>query len=206
MEDIKKITSLVESVKNEFVRENEILKSRLALYSQNFNNIAILERDAIIETNKKYSEWLSCLTTFSLAYYSLENWETLKNQETNFIEKQLAFEVAENQLSLFMHDEEIRQYISPLRTSTFHLQIELIKQTIKYTSLCRQYKETSTNIQDFDNMTQLHVDYLKKQQEIIDSCASISEHLHYEISSFHIPFIKVLNHRIYQLVHPTENT
>lgn len=77
--DIGEITAIVGEVKNKFDSNLEYLKNRLNLYSESFHSIKSLERDALIEINKKYSDWLNTLTTFSLAYYNYENFEQLKN-------------------------------------------------------------------------------------------------------------------------------
>ncbi|HZX59177.1 MAG TPA: hypothetical protein VFE54_10635, partial [Mucilaginibacter sp.] len=66
-EDIESITEKIEKIKSEFVKDIEFLKADLSYINQSKFSIKSSERDALIETNLKYAEWLNIIMNTSFA-------------------------------------------------------------------------------------------------------------------------------------------
>jgi hypothetical protein len=201
-QDIGKITSIVEETKRQFTADTEVLKSNLNSFSQNFHSIKTLERDAIIEINRKYSEWFNSFKTFSLAYYSYDNYEKLKELDFIFKDKLAAFEVAVDNLHLYMHDKELRDTITPLSNLTFELQVSILMYATRFMTHCKIYNNNRADI-SLGNIEEQNKRYHEIQQPVIDGCTEMTVAMHEKISPHHINFIKILNHRMFDLIQGT---
>jgi len=198
-EDIKKITKIIEETKIQFTADTEYLKNRLSLYSQSFQSIKTLERNAIIEVNTKYSELLNSLTTFSLVYYSYENYENLKSKDLYFSEKLMAFNVAEDNLHLYAHEIELMSKKSELIRLTFKLHESVLKHIVSFMLNCSNYNQIRAITKDEDQVA-LNKWYHDLQQPVINDSIEESKNIILQIQSQHVNFIKILNYKIYQLI------
>jgi len=199
IQDISKITKEVESVKNEFVTETERLKTQLNSFAQNFNSIKTLERDALINVNKKYSEWYHTLISFSLVYYSNENYELLNEIALKFSEKQIEFAVAEENLHIYMHDNEVRKPKTQLSILTFEFQVLLLKSISSFITNCKIYNKQKLNVSK-ELETNLDEEYEKQQDDLVNKSIQQMVDMNGKISPHHIEFIMLANKRIYQLI------
>ena len=197
--DIGEITKIVEATKKQFTADAEYLKNRLSLFSQSFHSIKTLERDAIIEINRKYSDWLYTLTTFSLVFYDYDNYRLLKEQDFIFNSKLKEFEISEDNLHLYMHDEELRKTKLQLVQLTRELQGYLMQHITLFMTNCKIYNLERENI-SIEKELELNKKYHEKQQPIIDKSIKDLVEMHKKIMEHHVTFIKILNHRIYQLI------
>ncbi len=198
-QDIKKITVLVEEAKEEFTTNNELLKNKLTLYSQSFNSIKTLERNALIELNTKYAEWIHTLKTFSLVYYNYENYKILYEQDFVFSKKQFEFEVAQENLHLFMHDQELRQNKTELSTLTFQLQMKILQKVTLFISNCKTYNIQRQGITP-EKELELNSDYHSKQLPLVNDSIEEFSDLYKQILVHQVNLIKLINKRIYQLI------
>jgi len=202
-QDIQKITILVEEAKKQFTQDIELLRNRLNLYAQNFNSIKTLERNALIEINTKYSEWLQSLMTFSLGYYSYDNFEILKSKDLYFSEKYMAFNVAEDNLHLYAHDEELMSKKKQLTVLTFKLQESVLKNITSFILNCTLYNINKANAKQEDQI-KLNKEYHELQQPLIYKSLLESKNIFLELHSHQVDFIKILNYKIYQLINVDE--
>lgn len=177
----------------------ELIKNNLNLYSGSFQSIKTLERNALIEINTKYSEWLHTLTTFSLAYYTYSNYELLNGKDLLFAERQKEFEVAEDNLHIYMHDGEIRNLLSKMAEHTRELQVYLVQHIILFMTNCSFYNTDRKDV-TIEKEIDLNAEYHKKQQPVIDSSLATLVETHKKISKYQVPFLILLNKRIYQLI------
>ena len=60
-EDISDLTQLVETVKYNFTKETEHLKSNLQFLTNIHGSLIVEERNAIVDLNEKYFSWLNLL-------------------------------------------------------------------------------------------------------------------------------------------------
>ena len=198
-EDIGKITKAIEDVKKQFTIEAELLKNNLNIYSGSFQSIKTLERNALVEINLKYSQWLHSLQTFSLVYYSYDFFEPLLHKDLFFSEKQSEFEVAEDNFHLYVHDEELMGIKKELTSATFKLHLSVITHIISFIKNCREYNLILQNMPLGQEVEQ-NRKYHEKQQPIIESSISEMAELYKKILPHQVAFIKALNYRIYKLI------
>lgn len=197
-EDIGKITKIVEDVKKEFVTETEYLKNRLSIYAQNFHSIKTLERNALIKLNTKYSEWLHSMSSFSLVFYSYKNFEILKEQNLIISKKYMEFEAADDNLKLYVINEQLLDCTLILSQKTFELQGSLMKNISLFIANCELYN--SARILKPKMEVELNSEYHLKQNQVIDSSLKDMVEINKKINQHHIKFIKILGARIHELI------
>jgi len=198
-EDIGKITKAVEDVKKQFTIETEILKNNLSLYSGSFQSIKTLERNSLIEINLKYSQWLQSLKNFSLAYYFYDYYEPLLQKHLYFSEKQMEFDIAEDNLHLYVHDTELLNLKKELTTATYKLQLSVISNIVTFILNCKDYNSILENISNRDPVEE-NRKYHEKQQPIIDRSIQEMVDCYNQILPHQVSFTKALNQRIYKLI------
>jgi hypothetical protein len=198
-QDIGEITRIVKEVEKQFLSDSEFLKNRLNLFSQSFHSIKTLERDALIAINTKYSDWLDTLTTFSLAFYNCDNYELLKDYYFIFSQKLKEFEVAEDNLHLYIHDEELQNILLELSQQTRELQKSVMTHISEFTTNCFIHNK-KIEIAPQDQLVLLNTEYHKRQQPVIEKSIEDLIAIHKGITKPQISFIKILNYRIYQLI------
>ena len=197
--DIGEITLIVEDVKKQFSTESEFLKNRLLTYSQSFHSIKSLEREAFIDINTKYSEWLNTLLTFSLAPYGLDNFEHLNDHYLLFSQKQKDFQVAEDKLMMFINDVEIRNILTELKSTTLELQQAHTFSIISYVSHCTAYKSMLA-IAPSDRIEDLLNKYRKEDERINNKNCEDLITIHRKIVKHQVDFLMIIRLRIYQLI------
>ena len=120
-EDIEIITEKVEKIKSEFVKDLEFIKTDLHYISQSKFNIKSAEREALIELNLRYSEWLNYLMNLSFSDINLGNYRKLDKYYEETKLKKNNFYNAESKLHLFLHDEEL-----------IEAKLNCVNETLKY--------------------------------------------------------------------------
>jgi hypothetical protein len=126
-EDVGAITEKVEKIKSEFVKDIEFIKADLSYINQNKFSIKTVERDALIEINNKYSEWLNLLLNVSFSNVNPSNYETLNNYYNDIKIKKLNFDIAQDNLHLFLHDDELMKVKVDCVTETSKLEFIVVK-------------------------------------------------------------------------------
>lgn len=198
-EDIGKITKAVEDVKKQFTIETEILRNNLNLFSGSFQSIKNLERTALIEMNLKYSQWLQSLKNFSLAYYSYDFYEPLLQKHLYFSEKQTEFDIAEDNLHLYVHDPELMSLKKEITTATYKLHLSVISNILSFVLNCQNYNRILENRDNRDTLEE-NKKYHEQQQPVIDKSIQEMVSCYQEILPHQIKFTKALNQRIYSLI------
>ena len=200
--DIGKITRIVEETKKEFSAEIELLRSNLNLYGHNFNSIKTLERNALIDVSAKYSAWLHSLMNFNLVFYSYDYYEPLINQPFLFNQKHLEFNIAEDNLHLYVHDQEIISRATELKLATYKLEESVLTHLTSFITNCKLYNQRKqlADTLGIDKLQEIHKEYHEKQQPVINKSLAERIEISSHISQPHINFIKMINYRIYQLI------
>jgi hypothetical protein len=88
-QDIEEITRKVESVKIDFSKDLEFIKSDLQFQNQSLFSIKSAEREALIDTNFKYAEWLNYLMNLSFSNITMYNYERLNDYFSEIKNKKL---------------------------------------------------------------------------------------------------------------------
>ncbi|MEO4005480.1 hypothetical protein [Flavobacterium sp. CAU 1735] len=106
-EDIENLTEKVESVKSSFNEKMEYLKSDLNFKNQNRISVKAYEREALLNINEKYAEWLNALMNLSFSVLTIKNYNQLEVYFSELKKCKIEYENAEAKLHIFMHDEEL---------------------------------------------------------------------------------------------------
>lgn len=122
--DIEEITSKVEAIKIEFIKETEQLKANLNLITNFQSGLLSEEKNAIIEVNERYFSWLNMLTHTTL------NVDTYENEELEKFSRHLrtlynAYLNSEAKFLLFVDNDTLIEAESDLKIKTLQ-QVERI--------------------------------------------------------------------------------
>ena len=164
-EDIETITEKVEKIKSEFLKDIEFIKADLSYTNQNKFSIKAAERDALIETNNKYSEWLNLLLNVSFSHVNSSNYDSLNDYYKDIKLKKLNFDIAQDNLHLFLHDEELMKVKVDCMKQTAQLEYTVLKtivEIIKHFYFANIYFE---EIYKLDDKQKPKEDWLKQQKE-----------------------------------------
>ena len=164
-EDVETITGKVEKIKSEFIKDIEFIKADLSYINQNKYSIKTAERDALIEINNKYSEWLNLLLNVSFSNVNSSNYERLNDYYNDIKAKKLNFDIAQDNLHLFLHDDELMNVKVDCVTETSSLEYIVIKaivDTIQHFYLANIYFQTLSILDDKQKPKD---DWLKQQRE-----------------------------------------
>lgn len=126
-EDVEEITEKVEKIKSEFIKDIEFIKADLSYINQNKFSIKAAERDSLIETNNKYSEWLNYMINVSFADINSKNYLKLNEYYKEIKNKKLSFDIAQDNLHLFLHDVELMKVKMECITETTKLEYIIVK-------------------------------------------------------------------------------
>jgi hypothetical protein len=119
-EDISQITTLVESVKYNFIKETENLKANLSLLSNIQVGLIAEERNALINFNEKYSLWQNALTDIGLGDTDDYNDNELDNYKRKINELYTDLLTSETRLHLFIEDKELIELAHNLKLETLN--------------------------------------------------------------------------------------
>lgn len=124
-QDIGKITKEIESVKSEFNKDLEILKSSISLKSQSNFSIQEKKRELVYKLIETYNTWLFSIVNFSFSGYNIQNIGEIKNHRTNLEKYKLEFNVIENKLTIFYENQEFTELKKDLTIATLNIELLL---------------------------------------------------------------------------------
>ena len=197
-EDIGDITSSVESVKQEFRKETEAFKSQLQLNSNIQVDLITEERNAIIESNECFSNWFHHLIDSNLGgSEKVESYHLTDYRQRINLSYQ-KFLLAESRFCLFIQDEELKESLNGLKTSTNEmLGTVLIRYTYSLEKL-NQERLTLRNIKPGDSLARLNQINEKEEKLANEATQSISLGLK-QIIPIHKSFQNLCNSHLRKL-------
>jgi len=207
-EDIEDITKKVEKIKSEFIKDIEYIKSDLSYINQSKFSIKASERDALIDTNNKYSEWLNYLLNISFSDINPNNYKKLNDYYQEIKTKKLNFDIAQDNLHLFLHDEELMEYKMKCVTETMTLEHIINKTIIKF---IEHYYTRNLYFDGLMNLSQDQKPNNEFIQEQMESSQKELDQIFYEMSkdkSTQFPivhksrvyFVSSLKQRLYNIM------
>lgn len=203
-EDIGEITEIVEGIKSDLLKSNEELKAQLSLANQHRLNVKSAEREAVFDYNRKLSGLLYYLVRFKLSSYNLENYEELKKEEQEFSKRQYECDIAESNLTLFMHDSEFLEIKKDLSISIIKYEEILAKamQDIYY-----QYSKCDFDIQAADSKDKVVIrgSIYGKITPILDKFRTDSIQQYGLVHQQNIKFRELIYTRITQILEETSD-
>lgn len=128
-QDVEEITKKVESVKSEFNKDLEFIKSDLSYINQNKFTIKSIERDILFELIENYGKWINTIKNVSFIQLTVHNFKDLLN---NYFEemriKRMSCENSEFKFNLFIDDNNFFQIQKNCKVEV--LKLELITKQI----------------------------------------------------------------------------
>ena len=106
-EDLQELTREVESVKNEFVKEQEILKTDLQRILNNEISYRNEERDALIQFHGIINEWLYSIDEIGLGNFNKTNIDLLIEARKNIAKYYAKAGIAKSKISLLVTEKEL---------------------------------------------------------------------------------------------------
>jgi hypothetical protein len=125
-QDIEKITSKVESVKSEFVKEIEQLKLEVQFSNQIKFSIKSEQIKSLLLCHETYFTWYHEMVGFSFALYSDENEKDLLTAQNKIIDAFVKFENAKRKFEMLGGNHDLYQEILKLQQITFDLHALLL--------------------------------------------------------------------------------
>jgi hypothetical protein len=105
--DLDEITDTVESIKNEFIKEQELLKTDLQRILNNEVSYRSEERDAILKFHGTISEWKYSMLALNYGTYGKSNIESLKTLRENISQYYSKSGIAKAKVELLIEYEEL---------------------------------------------------------------------------------------------------
>lgn len=207
-EDIDEITERVEKIKSEFVKDIEHIKADLSYINQNKFSIKASERDALIEMNNKYSEWLNYLMNVSFTDINASNYTKLNDYFQDIREKKLSFDIAQDNLHLFLHDQDLMEKKGLCVSETITLEY-IVKQTIicfiEHYNARKIYFQGLTNLSDSQKASsafiQQQIEISQKQlDEIFDKMNNEKSVQFSIVHKSRVRFVTALKERLYNII------
>ncbi|ASS50738.1 MAG: hypothetical protein A3D31_14360 [Candidatus Fluviicola riflensis] len=106
-EDLSQLTKEVESVKDKFIQEQEILKIELQRILNNEISYRTEERNAIVNFHGTTSEWLYSILEVGFGNYSTANIESLKQTRIEISKFFAKAGIAKSKVELLVEDKEL---------------------------------------------------------------------------------------------------
>ena len=119
-EDLDKITREVEGIKNEFVRDQEILKTDLQRILSNEVSFRSEERTALIKFHGTNSEWLFSILEVNYGNYSRTNLEALTSLRNNISTFYAKTGIAKSKIELLVEEKDLITLTQKLYTATLN--------------------------------------------------------------------------------------
>jgi hypothetical protein len=106
-EDLKRITTTVEEVKQKYVEENELLRANLNLLTSKKNILFTEEKEAIVQYFSALNRWLWDGLNFRISEYNHTNIEALNRKHDLILECINQMNFTFSKLQLLIKDEEL---------------------------------------------------------------------------------------------------
>tara|TARA_B110000091_G_scaffold213167_1_gene261789 strand:+ start:1569 stop:2303 length:735 start_codon:yes stop_codon:yes gene_type:complete len=139
-EDLEDLTREIESVKNEFVKEQEMMKTDLQRILDNEISYRSEERDAIIKYHGIVNQWLYSILEVSLSNYDKTNISELikiRNSNSSFYAKT---GIAKSKILLLVEDSALIKSANDLFLHVMHFHYWADEVFLKYQHNCEKQK------------------------------------------------------------------
>jgi len=107
-EDVEEITWRVESVKDEFVKDNEKLKAKLQVVIKNQQDLQSTEKETILGFLEECNKWLYDAIEVDVSKYYSDDFRILMNENSRMLNQSYSkARVAQAKLYIFIDNKEI---------------------------------------------------------------------------------------------------
>jgi hypothetical protein len=139
-EDLQDLTREVESVKNEFVKEQEMMKTDLQRILDNEISYRSEERDAIIKFHGIVNQWLYSILEVSLGNYDRTNIGELVNIRNTNSSYYAKTGIAKSKITLLVEDSKLTKAANDLYLSVMKFHYWADEVFLKYQHNCEKQK------------------------------------------------------------------
>ena len=166
-QDIGKITHEVEKVKNEFIKDHEILKTNLSIFISSQLESYKEERNALLLFYEAYLNWRERALDISKSHLDYFPENTVSQIRNELDEAFQEVNIAETRLSFFVQNDDLILYANRLTKETLELDGKAHKALVilggVYEELNDLYSKPDHSIEEGNRMKQL----IAKDTEII---------------------------------------
>lgn len=163
-EDLQNLTREVETVKNEFVKDQEMMKTDLQRILTNEISYRNEEREAIINFHGIINQWLYSILDVSLSTYDKTNYTELlniRNSNSSFYSKA---GIAKSKITLLIEDENLSKAANDLYLSVMNFHYWADKTFLKYQHNCEKQK----------SLTERFIIIMKNYDDNVDLASSMA--------------------------------
>ncbi len=198
-EDISEITELVEQVKHEFTNQTEQLKSKLNVISNVHVDLAIQERNAIVECNIAYFSWLNLLIDSNLGGIDDSKDENLLDYRQKIQVSYRNFKVDQTKFDLFIDDDELIILLNEMSIATLKNLGALITQ---FTFAIEGINNERKNLKEtYPNYSQTdYQEILEKQKKLHSDLTQNIIKGYKEIVDLNKDFQKMCRKKLYEIL------
>ncbi len=122
LEDIEEITSKVEAIKTDFIRETEKLKLEIQFTNQIKFSLKSEELKSLLDFYEKYYLWLNILLDFYFSAYNEDNRESLKDAENIINDSYFKFLLSEAKVDLLIDCKPLFEHTKDMKLKTLEFQ------------------------------------------------------------------------------------
>lgn len=199
-DDIKKLTSITESVKKEFTDKTEALKSQLNLVTQHTLSLKKAEMDAIFNLNKTYTGYMLHLINFNFHDYLLPDNKELNIIHAGLKDKHHEIIIQHAHISLFIRSDDFKIAHDRFKSLLIKYAAEtgdcVMKLIVLYDIKYIEAKKLNTDEERKQHAIAMH----KKMQEEIKLAESKRDALADELLLTHYNLIDCLQERLSKIL------
>jgi len=104
IEDIGKITKIVEEIKADLSRETEVLKAEMLLRAQHTLSLKLVEREAILDFQYKATHWINLLCNVKISDYHIMEAPNMNSWHDELQQVKLGFDTVKDKLMMLIRD------------------------------------------------------------------------------------------------------
>ncbi len=178
-EDLQDLTREVESVKDEFIKEQEILKTDLQRILNNEITYRAEERAALIEFHGIISEWIFSILSVNFGNFNKSNVDLLietRNRNATFFARA---GIANSKISLLVTDRELVKKSSELYNTTLQFHHWSDMEYLKLQHICERQKSLTDRflivIKDFERNQELAEEMARKDEANREEAEALNE-------------------------------
>lgn len=106
IEDIGKITKIVEEIKADLSRDTEILKAEMSLRTQHILGLKLAEREAILDFQYKATHWINQLCNAKVVDYHIQEIPNMSSWHEQLMQMKLDLDTVRDKLMMLIRDTD----------------------------------------------------------------------------------------------------
>ena len=194
-EDIEELTLKVESVKQNFIEKNAIIKSELDILVNIQTGYKTEKRLAILEFHKKFSLWIELHTIAYIPLIDESNEQEIKEKLYSYDKIYQDLLIAKSLLEIYVEDEELFKIVRNLKMSILENLGMYPKQylfDIRTNNKINQIQNGKVSITEVEELYKKRMELMKQHQKTLFNWLKDNIHLKNEYNNYIRNYIKNL--------------